>query len=174
MKYKYQCKHKPSEGRNTEICNFTDPNGFTFSFQLVCVIVLSSKMKTVRLMCKWQVFKLAVKNQAGEMQTFYDFLINVSFRRCPDILQEVWNHFRVLKKLFAGWSFPDGAMDGCQPAEPGGEPALQVSLCGPTATWSLWLRRTNPTLLWNLQTCLLPGEFPFLQITCTGQNGVNV
>lgn len=31
----------------------------------------------------------------------------------------------------AGRSLVDGAVDGCEPAESGGEPALQVSVCGP-------------------------------------------
>lgn len=62
-------------------------------------------------------------------------------------------------QLSAGGSLTDGAVDGREPAEPGGEPALQVSVCGPTAAGPLWLWRTDAALLWNLQTCLLPGEF---------------
>ena len=79
-------------------------------------------------------------------------------------LVNIWL-FTSITRLCAGWPLTDGAVDGRQPAEPGGEPALQVSVCGPTAAGPLRLRGTDPALLWNLQTRLLPGQLLLLSFS---------
>lgn len=74
---------------------------------------------------------------------------------------------QILYSDCAGWSLIDGAVDGRQPAEPRGEPALQVSVYKPAAAGPLWLWGTDPALLRNLQTCLLPSECVYFYV-CVG------
>lgn len=128
-----QCKHKLT----INIIS-VHTNEFIQQFGLAFVIGLSSNILRANKLNK-VVF-------TGDLKYIY----SIYKETLPDFLPP---HFSG-----AGGSLTDGAVDGRQSAEPGREPALKVSVCGPTATWSLWLGRTDPALLWNLQTCLLPGR----------------
>lgn len=54
-----------------------------------------------------------------------------------EMLTNIVSYSDFSKMDVTGGPLVDGAVDGCEPAEPRGEPALKVPMCGPITTGPL-------------------------------------